>query len=172
MTQNQITAPAGVQINLRNDNKVEEYVKALLRDTISGGLTWHASRAYCVPAYEFLYENNVIQMVFEEMNGGNKAKLTLYVNKIGNLSDIGSMVVQLQTDKEAFTSSGEDDPLILLWKAVKSQADQAKEKAVFDHIDTYLSRSNQLQPVNELITVVEWACEELLEAVKAYKEMQ
>lgn len=154
------------------ENKVESYVRALLRDTLSGGLKWYASKTYSVPAFEFLYESNVVQIVFAEMTDGKNVTLTLYVNRIGNLRDIGSIVVQLQTDKEAFTSSGEDDPLILLWKAVKSQADQAKEKAVFDHIDTYLSRSNQLQPVNELITVVEWACEELLEAVKAYKEMQ
>lgn len=172
MTQNQITASTGAQINLRNDNKVEEYVRALLRDTISGGLTWHASRAYCVPAYEFLYENNVIQMVFEEMNGGNKAKLTLYVNKIGNLSDIGSMVVQLQTDKQNFALPDEDDPLILLWRAVKAQATHAKEQIVFDHIDTYLSRSKQTPSADELVAVVEWACEELLDAIKDYRETQ
>lgn len=154
------------------ENKVESYVRALLRDTLSGGLKWYASKTYSVPAFEFLYESNVVQIVFAEMTDGKKVTLTLYVNRIGNLRDIGSIVVQLQTDKEAFASPGEDDPLILLWRAVTEQADHAKEKAVFDHIDTYLSRSKQIPSAEELITVAEWACEELINAVKDYKTQQ
>lgn len=171
MTHNQITAPAGVEINLQNDNKVEEYVKALLKDTRSGVLQWKKSRMY-VTGYEFFYEGYIVQLAYTSRGGDEMDSIQLRLNRIGNLKDLGSLIMGVQAAREKLLTPEEEDPLSLLWMAAEEQASRKRQETLFDHIDTYLSRSKQSNTADELVAVVEWACEELLDAIKEYRETQ
>ncbi len=113
MTQNQITASTGAQINPQNDNLVEEYVKALLKDTRSGVLQWKKSRMY-VTGYEFFYEGYIVQLTYTSCGGDEMDSIQLRLNRIGNLKDLGSLIMGVQAVREKLLAPEEEDSLALL----------------------------------------------------------
>lgn len=160
MNQNQ-NASFEVQIKSYEEDAcrtpVDEYIEQLTHDTHNGKILWRHS--YFETGYEHTWGRVVIRLTYEVPELGRE-KFTLSIRKAGNVRAPFTMVAQ------HVASTHSPDELRDLWQAIQEYINCEDSNLVFNYMDAYMAKSKSSAFSDELSSIVEEACRDIINLIK------
>lgn len=166
MNRNQ-NAPFEVQTKTREEDyrchasPIDELVEQLTRDTHKGKINWRHS--YFEPGYEHTWGRVVIRLTYEVPELGRE-RFTLSIRKAGDVRAPFTMVAQHVASTHA------PDELRDLWQAIKEYLECEDSNLIFRYMDEYMAKSKAGALSDEINSIVEDACRDIIKLVKEQKE--
>lgn len=163
MNQNQ-NASFEVQIKSYEEDAcrtpIDAYINRLTCDTNNGKINWRP--AYCETGYEHTWGGVVIRLTYEVPELGCE-KFTLAIRKAGNARAPFTMVAQHVASTHA------PDELRELWKAIQEYINCEDSTLVFKYIDDYMAKSKATAFSDEINSIIEDACRDIIKLVQEQK---
>ena len=163
MNQNQhVPYEAYTTIYEGHRTSTDVYLERLLQDTKNATIAWHPSRAE-VGAVEHRWGGIVVRLKYE-IADTRCERFTLSMRRAGDIYASFTMVAQHHSCIEA------PDELRDLWRAVQEYIECENADFTSRHIESYIEHSQSKGFSDELSSIVEEACRDIINLVKEQKE--
>ncbi len=165
MNQNQ-NSPFEVNIKNREEDICripDKYIDQLLHDTHAGKLLWHKSR-FDASSFEHSFRRIVVCLTYEIVDT-RREKFTLTIRKCGDMHSqtmVAQHIVCIETS----------DELKDLWHAIKEYIECEQNDFAFNHMERYVEASKRDAFADELCSIVETACRDIIDLVKEQNDNQ